>query len=447
MTSFRSTRFSPCAAYFALLLLSGCAKYHPAPLPTAPDLAKTPSLTVPASEFLLPGLKPRPFPTDGLDETAVVTLAVFNNPDLRAARLQAGVASAQLLQAGLLPDPQLNAGYATSALNYGFSAALSEQIQGLITRGAAKTAAREHQQQVHLDILWQEWQVAERARELFIQIRSDSELRRVLTRQRDLLADRYRQDKTALEKGDVTANAVAADLTTLVSAETALRQQQIDTNLARHQLNGLLGLQPDARLNLIGPDGSGPVTPEEFQAAVAALPHRRADLLALAAGYESQEQIVRQAILAQFPGISAGVEQGRDPVEGINYFGPNISLVLPLFNRNRGQIAIQRATRAVLHQSYQARLDQADGDADQVWKAVGILQGQIQDIDARLPYLEKTAAATEQSFRQGNLDAGLYVSVESNLLAKQTEAIHLRASLAAAQSALRTLLGLPFDAP
>lgn len=101
----------------------------------------------------------------------------------------------------------------------------------------------------------------------------------------------------------------------------------------------------------------------------------------------------------------------------------------------------------MLHQEYQARLDRAVGDADQVRAAIEILQGQLQDLDARLPYLEKTAAATEQSFRQGNLDAGLYVSVESSLLSKQAEAIRLRASLDNAQSAMRTLLGLPFGGP
>ena len=440
-------RWAKCAAWMGAMLVSGCAKYHPAPLPAAPDLTKTPVLTLPAKDFWLPGLKPHKFPNNGLDETAVITLAVFDNPDLKAARLQAGVASAQLLQAGLLPDPKLNTGYATSAINYGYNIGLSEDIQALITRGAAKAGARAHQKQVYLDILWQEWQVGEKARELFIQAQADDRLQQVLTRTRDLLANRYHQDEAALKKGNVTSNTVSADLTVLTDAETSLRQLQIDANLTRHQLNQLLGLQPDVHLPLIGPNNIPPVSQDQFQAAVVALPHRRVDLLALQAGYESQEQSVRQSILAQFPAMSAGVDESRDPVEGVNYFGPNVSLTLPLFNRNRGQIAMQRATRTVLHQTYQARLDQAVGDADQVWSAIEIMQGQLRDLDARLPFLEKTAAATEQSFRQGNLDAGLYVSTESSLLAKQAEAIRLRASLDNAQSALRTLLGLPFGAP
>jgi cobalt-zinc-cadmium efflux system outer membrane protein len=440
-------RLTKHAAWIGSLMLTGCAKYQPYPLPTAPDLARVPALEVPAQQFWLPGLPPHPLPQNGLDETAVITLAVFNNPVLKSARLQAGVASAQLLQAGLLPDPQLGAGYATSALNYGNAFGLSEDIQALITRGAAKAAARAHQKQVNLDILWQEWQVAERARDLFIQARTDNQLQDVLSATRSLLANRYHQDQAAMEKGNLILGTVSADLTLLADADTSLRQLQLDFNLTRHELNQLLGLQPDVQLHLIGPIETAPLSRTQFMAAVAALPHHRVDLLALQAGYQSQEQTVRQAILAQFPSLRAGVEQTRDPIEGVNSFGLNVNLSLPIFNRNRGQIAVQRATRAVLHQTYQAQLDLAGNQADQVWKATRIMAGQLQDLDSQLRDLKNTATAAEVSFREHNLEAGLYVSVKSSFLSKQAEAIRLRASLEKAQSALNTLLGLPFNAP
>lgn len=437
----------PLAIVLGAAFISGCATYHPKPLPTAPDLARSPALTVPADTFALPGLQPHPFPTNGLDEMAVITLAVFNNPDLKAARLQAGVAGAQLLEAGLLPDPVVSGGLARSSLHTGYNIGLSEDLQALITRGAAKAAAKERVRQVNLEILWQEWQVAEKARELFIQSRADRQLQRVLTATRDLLAVRYHRGEGALALGNATANTVSADLTALTDADTQLSQLQLDANLTRHELNQLLGLRPNLELSLIGQSESRSLSREECQAAVATLPHRRADLLALQAGYQSQEQLLRKAILAQFPSMSAGVEQARDPVEGVNTIGLTVNMTLPLFNRNRGQIAIQQATRAVLYQTYQARLDQAVSDADQVWKAAQIMARQLRDLDARLPALEKTAAAAERSFRQGNLDAGAYASLKANFLTEQANAIRLRASLEQARSALATLLGLPFDPP
>jgi outer membrane protein TolC len=447
MTGFSPVWMIRSAGLFAALFMSGCATYQPKPLPTAPDLAQVSALTVPASQFEIPGLKPHSFPTNGLDETAIVTLAVFNNPDLKAARLQAGVADAQLLEAGLLPDPQVSGGLGQSAFHTGYSIGLSEDLQALITRGAAKAAAKAHARQVNLEILWQEWQVAEKARELFIQSRADSQLQRVLTATRDLLAGRYHQDEAALEQDNATANTVSADLTALTDADTQLSQLQLDANLTRHELNQLLGLQPDSELPLIGQSENRPLSRKKFEVAVAKLPHRRADLLALQAGYQSQEQRLREAVLAQFPAMSAGVEQARDPVEGVNTIGLTVNMTLPLFNRNRGQIAIQQATRAVLCQTYQARLDQAVSDADQIWQATRILVQQLRDLDARLPALKKIAVAAEQSFREGNLDTATYISLKSNFLTEQTIAIRLRSSIEQAESALATLLGLPFGSP
>lgn len=433
------------SAALSLLVLAGCAHYHPRPLPTAPDLAQAPNLTIPLAQLDVPGLEPHAIPSGGLDETTVMTLAVLNNPDLKAARFQAGVAHAQLLQAGLLPDPQLTASFATSALDYGGGLGLSQDLQAILTRGAAEAAARASAKQVNLNILWQEIQVAERARELFIEARADSELREVLSSRQKLLENNYDRDRAAMGRGDVTAGTAAASLVQAAAAGAALRQLQTRANLVHHELNALLGLQPDARLSLAGTARMPPLSKAGLNQAIAALPRRRADLLALQAGYKSQEETLRRAILAQFPALNAGVNLERDPVEGANSLGPEVSLTLPLFNRNRGRIAIERATREVLRQRYQAQLDSAAGQADEVWKASRIIAAQLRDVDAQLPILHQTAAAAEQSFRRGNLDAALYLNARSALLMKETEAIRLQESLETSRSALSTLLGLPFN--
>jgi outer membrane protein, heavy metal efflux system len=435
-----------CAVGLLVLLLSGCEHYQPRPLPTAADLAKAPDLTVSSTQFSLPGLAPHPVPSQGLDATTVMVLAVVNNPDLKAARLQARVARAQLLQAGLLPDPQFSVSPAFSALNYGGGIELSEVIQALITRGAAKAAATANEKQINLNILWQEWQVAAQAQQLFIQTRADGRIQHVLNTSHALLEDRYLRDRSAMLRGDATSVTVAADLNALADADTSLRQLQTELNLSRHELNALLGLQPDVCLHLVGPTKIPTLTQSQFNAALASLPRQRADLLAIQAGYHSLEENLRRAVLAQFPAISAGVNLERDPVEGVNDYGPAVTLTLPVFNRNRGQIAVERATRAVLWETYQARLDAAASQADEIWKSAQIMSAQLKDLDAQVPRLERAATAAEQSFHQDNLNAGIYISAQSNFLAKQVDAIRLRASLEIAQSAMHVLLGIPFDA-
>lgn len=432
------------------LFLSACATYHPKPLPKGPDLARSPALTVPTRTLAVPGLKPHPFnAARGLDMTDVVTLAVLDNPELKALRLQAGVANAQLLQAGLLPNPQLSADFIhpTSGpppISNGYSFGLTQDLSALVSRGTARAGAKAHKKQVNLDILWQEWQVAQQARQLFIRARSQTRLLKVLQTQRELNADNYQRDQKALQQGNLTLSAVSADLVGLVDADTQLRQVQRAHNKTWHALDALLGLQPGVKPRLRSANAVASLSKVRFQAATAKLAQRRPDLLALRAGYRSQEQAVREAILKQFPTLSVGLTHGKDTSD-VHSIGFGVTLSLPLFNHNQGQIAIQRATRAALRQSYQARLDQAVNKAHELWRATRIMQRQLRSLRARLPELEQTTQAARRSFEQGNMSAGTYINLRSSLLAKRVELIRLQASLQEAQAALETLLGMPLS--
>lgn len=443
----RAARSPAYLAALAMALVAGCASYRPLPLPAAPDLAQTPNLTIPRAQLDVPGLAPHAVPSDGLDEVTVMTLGVLNNPELKAERLQRGVADAQVLQAGLLPDPELGASFAESALNYGGALNLTEDIRTILTRGAIEAEAKASARQIDLNILWQEIQVAEQARELFIRERSNARLRQILGDSRTLFQQKYQRDRRAMHEGNATAGTVAADITLVANANQAWRGLETQENLDRHKLNALLGLDPQAPLHLIGSTKMKPLTNAEFRQAISSLPRRRIDLRALAAGYQSKQEALRGAILAQFPALSAGVDVDRDPVEGVNTLGPEVTLTLPVFNRNRGQIAMARASRAMLRQQYQAQLDAAVGQADEVWRASHILAAQLKDLDAQIPILRRTAAAARKSLELYNLDAGLYVTTQSNLLAKEAEAIGLQESLETSRSALATLLGLPFSSP
>lgn len=433
-----------------VLLLSGCATYHAVPLPATADLAAAPALEVPVKTLHVPGLKPQPFDAaNGLDMTEVVTLAVVNNPQLKAARMKAGVADAQLLQAGLLPNPQISPAFVHPTggpppIANGYSFGLSQDLTALITRGAARARARAHRGEVNLQILWQEWQVAQRARQLFIRAHAQAHLNRILQTQRRLLAGRYRRDRKALKEGNITLSTVAADLVGLVNAEGRLRVLQRQRNTTWHALDGLLGLQPGVEPQLTGSIHLAAFSAGAFKTAVAALPDRRPDLLALRLGYRSQEAAVREAILKQFPSLNVGLNQGRDTGE-VRSVGFSVTLSLPIFNHNQGNIAIARATRAMLRQTYQERLDQAVNHAHELWRATQIMTRQLKTLHGQLPILERTTAAARRSFQHGDMSAGTYVTLRSSLLAKRAEAVKLRASLQQTQAALETLLGMTLD--
>ena len=435
---------STCAFAVLSTTLSGCAVYHRKPLPPGPDLAGAAALRVSAGNFGLPGLKAVSLdPKKGFSAVNLMELAVAGDPQLSAARARAGVAGAQLLAAGLLPDPQISAGWSKSPVHTGYSIGVMEDVRALLTMPARKAAAAAGARQVNLEILWQEWQVAERARELFLQARESQRLRAVLAPELRLLTELVARDERELARGEVGSGSVAAELDEWNAAEKQWRALALQDNLIWHDIDGLLGLEPGTRLRLRAGGGLHSLSSHRFHAALLTLPRRRPDLLALRAGYESTQERLRVQILRQFPMIDGGVHEARSAEEGIQTIGFDVRLSLPLFNRNRGGIAIARASRRYLYRLYQARLDAAVNQADQLFDAERIMRRQLHAANARFVRLEPACKAARSSFQRGELDLAKYTAVVADIASAQAQIITLRASLARARSALDMLLARP----
>lgn len=435
-------------AVLAALLLGGCASYHPDPLPTAPRLADSvQGLEVARSRIALPALARYDFdPSRPLDATALAILAVLNNPQLEAERAKLGVARAQAFDAGLLPDPQLSlsrdfpgnsAGAVTSAFNLG----LSYDIAALITRHAATRAAQSAADQVNLQVLWAEWQTVAQARLLYTRITANTARLALLQQERALFEERLQRSQAALAQGNVTRIDVDAQLVPLQALTQTIQGIERQQLTLQSQLHALLGLQPDVPLPL------APATPQpvpdaaQVDAALRNLAHIRPDLMALQAGYAAQEQKVWQAVLGQFPAFNLGFTRARD-TGGVNTIGFGVSISLPLFNRNQGAIAVQRATRAQLRAQYQARLDQAYADVRQAQSDLALLQQQRRELQAALPALEAAEAAARVALRHGGMTLLEFINQRTALL-DQRLALQTNAEQIEEQAlALQLLTGL-----
>ncbi|WP_048863387.1 TolC family protein, partial [Acidisphaera rubrifaciens] len=110
----------------------------------------------------------------------------------------------------------------------------------------------------------------------------------------------------------------------------------------RHTLNALLGLAPDVVLPLASRAVVPPLDPQAVRRALPALAQHRPDLVALRYGYQAQEEKVRAAIIGQFPNLLLGIAYGRDNTNDYS-IGPQPSGDIPIFDRNQGNIAIERA--------------------------------------------------------------------------------------------------------
>ena len=342
-------------------LLGGCATYHPLPLDKGVGAASATQLSVPASAMPLPELATHRFdPADGLDVTEVAMLAVANSPDLKVQRDALGVARAQAFAAGLLPDPQLSFGadlprHSESGLTKAYSLGISQDVSALLLRSSRKRAANAQAEQVNLDLLWAEWQTIAQARLLFDQVQSLRAQQAELDTERQALAPVDKAVQAALAAGNLNYDGASAGLNAMADVRQRATDNAVTLHQAESDLRQLLGLAPDASLDLVGAPYQVDPDTTQLQAALADLPRRRPDLLALQAGYRAQEATLRGAILAQFPAITFGLSQARD-TSNITTRGFSIGITLPLFDRNRGNIAIETAGRQQLKDDYAARL-------------------------------------------------------------------------------------------
>lgn len=436
-----------CPLLLLCLALSGCATYRPSPLATGPQLPhRIPPLALDAAQLPFPEPVSHRFDaSDGLDMVEAAMLAVVNNPDLVLARDDAHIVRAQAFAAGLLPDPQVTLGgdlsnTAGAGAAKAFSLGLSYDITALITRSASRAAARSETRRSDLALLWQEWQVIAQARLLFIKLYGAQVQMHWLSQNRDVFADRYRRTAKALDLGLITADTVIPDLTALQGVEKQLHDLERQRNQDRHAFNALLGLSPELEVPLQGEPALDALDENAVTAAAAALPARRPDLLALQAGYQAQDRRYRAAILAQFPALNVGMTRARD--NGNVYSNAvGITVSLPIFNRNRGNIAIEQATRQKLRDEYQVRLDTAAGDVDRLLAEQRINQRQRSEVVRGIAALASAQERAANAFRANNLDALTFANLQTGLLVKRLELAALDQSILEQRVALQTLLG------
>lgn len=426
--------------------LMGCAAYSPSPLPTdsSPRFA---DLTVDPQTLPFPQLANHRFdPSDGLDPTEVAMLAVANNPDLKLARDDAGVAHAQAFAAGLLPNPTISYGMdfpqhtpgTTTALNAG----IGYDLSALITHAAVRDAGRQMAQSADLNLLWQEWQVVAQAKLLCTRILYQQKLLGWLDQNSDVLAARRSSAEAALKAGNLGADAANASLLAAQDAARQINELQRQMQQTRADLDALLGLAPGTELNLIDDEKTPLPSDAEIDTSLARLPHRP-DLLALQAGYAAQDARYRQAILAQFPPFNLTLTKARDNA-GVPSTGFAIALSLPIFDHNQGSIAIEKASRQRLHDEYQLRLNNAHQDIARLRTDMALASLQLRALDASIPALDVAATRAKAALLIGNLDGPGYTSFAVAALQKHVERDTLAEALAEQHVALLALVGGDF---
>jgi outer membrane protein TolC len=432
--------------FAAILLLAGCQGYAPVPLAPSPDVLAAPEfagLTKKAAEIDRAYLKPVTIDLGApLDDNGIATIAVINNPDLKALRARAGVADAQAFAARLLPDPTLSIG-ASKVLSgpdplADLVGALGFDVNSLRTRGVQIAQARAAADQVRLDLAWSEWQTAGAARLQAVRIQALTRALALAEATRENAQSLLDRTQRAAGRGDIAGDQVQAARIASADAEDKARTAQNDLNAARFELTRLLGLPPTTPLLLSTPaDDDRPLDADRLFATARA---NRTDIRALEAGYASQEAAVHKAILDQFPTLGLTFAANRD-TSGNMIVGPSVDFSLPLWNRNRGGIAIEKATRVALKAEYDARLFQTRAEIAVAVATIDLARRQRDALRRDLPAADRFARASRTAATRGDVSRATAETAEQALRDKQIALSQAEQAITEQMIALELLTG------
>jgi outer membrane protein TolC len=194
---------------------------------------------------------------------------------------------------------------------------------------------------------------------------------------------------------------------------------------------------------LLAPPAANPVPPSAailLDQAIA----RRLDLQALRAGYDVAEADLHKAVLEQFPNLSLTMAYARDTANN-RTIGPAVGFNLPLWNRNRGAIAVAKATREQLRAEYDARLFQTRAELDAAVNGVAALRIQRSQLLAQMPALEKYAEATRRAASRGDLAEATAQTALQAYRDRQLSLLQLDQQIAEQTIALELLSGGPSE--
>lgn len=453
-TKLRGPDLSRRVVLVLFLAAAGCQRYQRLPLDSAAtERVLTPpgttALQVQAENLRHPIIEPLTLDLqNGISPDEAAVLAVLINPSLRAVRDERALADAQLLLAGLLPNPEFSFDFETptggdtagTANAYGLG--LSWDVASLLARSAKVQKAGARRAAVEMDVAWQEWQTAGKAKAAVFQLASLQEQIALQEEAQQHVENNVELIRKAVASGARTAKDLSAAQAQSRKAYAALLDLRKQAAHQRLQLNRLLGLPPEYEVRLSDamelPSSFEPPTASQL---LADIEQRRLDLMALRRGYDSQEAAVRAAILSQFPRLSLGPTVGRD-IENVDTVGFGIAVDLPLFHRNQGVIATEQATRQRLFDEYVNRVFETRSDVEILLSRIHFLNREIAAAREADPELQRLVEDYRTALSAGRIDILTFYAAWNDMTSNRISLAVLRGQLAQAVVDLESATGL-----
>ncbi len=363
-------RLETTALIAGICLLCGCASYAPQAVDPFAELEKLeqrpasqpePGISLPAgSEWI--ALEARIDLSDGLSLAEANTLALYYSPEVRSARNDQQVSAAQLLQAGLLDNPELFLGPRISSGGTGliFPAGISWELPIWGRHDAEIDLAERKLTAAGARLAGKELQVLTRTRSAYIRIET-------LVAKIEALEARTAGSRRVLGWAESLKLAGEIDGVTSWLARleheeglSALKTLQLELGSEKRKLQESLGLLPNAEMRILlepSPSQLPELPPLDRQRMML---HPR--ITSASREYDTADAALRLEVKGQYPSIRLGPEFESDKGEASLGLGAGIEL--PVFDNNLESIAAAVIRREDAREKLEARiLEQAHLEA------------------------------------------------------------------------------------
>lgn len=371
----------------------------------------------------------QPLATNLTPERAVA-IALAENRDLAAARFAIRQAEGRLKQAGLWPNPEFAVGQQADFAfeNEGennFSTGFRQRFPIAGRLAKAKTLARVDVAQAVAEVRNQErllaGEVLARARELLVlreQLLANQEIQDALGK----LARVSEQRAKVAEVSPADVNLARLELQKADLARQLLLNQQ---EVAAKALNQLLGREPQTPLALSGelplqaPAQSGAAAEQEARA-------RRPDRRLAALGIDRAAAEIRLAKALKWEDWSAGLDYSREDQSFAGtlighkvdqFLGLSVSIPLPLWNRNQGNVAVAQATRQRAEAELAAldlRIATEVRTADERLRRLGDILRRYREESLKLS--AQNVALTQKGYNDGLVNIAVVVQAQQQFI-------------------------------
>ena len=386
---------------------------------------------------------------DGLSEDEAVLIALWNNAAFQTLMADLDIAYGDLVQAGLLPNPEVV--YFFPASEKAFKYLFDFPLESLWLRPIRVAAAERETNRVCQQLSQAGLDLIRNVRQAHAEVLLAEERLRIAHDAVDLRTEIARVAQVRLDAGDVTPQeAATARIDGLLSRQDLVRAEY-DVNFLKARLLNLLGIGRAVSNVTLQPTAVRKTTQLAVDELAAEAVDSRPDVLAATQAVAAADERLRLSEASWFRFL--GILDATSGFQSGHAFSPAFRTTIPLFNRNEGanlraEGELERAIRQrqtlrdqIIMEVHQAHMRYTQALAE--WQ---VFHGEIQ------PEAEAAIARAQAAYQEG--DAPYVVVLEttrqlldSRLRGAQVDADLRRGWAELERSVGRRLMPVPEELP